>query len=62
MGISDRYKSAEGAITRPAILRDLAIAVGGLILLHIVRPFYSGPTGSRGVITPFGRIIGIPAK
>ncbi len=59
MGISDRYKTAEGALTRPAIVRDLVIAAGALILLYMVWPFYSVPTGSRGVITQFGRIIGI---
>jgi prohibitin 2 len=59
MGIPDRYKSVEGAFSRPAIRRDLLIGLGALILLYIVWPFYSVPTGSRGVITQFGRIIGI---
>jgi prohibitin 2 len=44
---------------RPAIVRDAAIAVGVLILLMILWPFYSVPTGSRGVITQFGKITGI---
>jgi regulator of protease activity HflC (stomatin/prohibitin superfamily) len=37
------------------------IAIAGLALLTIwgVWPFYSVPTGSRGVITQFGRIVGI---
>ncbi len=43
----------------PAIIRDAAIAVGVLILLMIIWPFYSVPTGSRGVITQFGKIVGI---
>jgi prohibitin 2 len=34
-------------------------AVVSLIALMICWPFYSVPTGSRGVVTQFGRIIGI---
>jgi regulator of protease activity HflC (stomatin/prohibitin superfamily) len=44
---------------RPAIFRDAAITVGVLILLMILWPFYSVPTGSRGVVTQFGKITGI---
>src|ERR1700676_1507577 len=36
-----------------------AAAVAGLILLWIVWPFNSVPTGSRGVVTQFGKIVGI---
>src|ERR1700675_2917535 len=36
-----------------------AAAAVGLILLFIVWPFNSVPTGSRGVVTQFGRIVGI---
>src|SRR5579863_5705499 len=39
--------------------RWAAAAVAGLILLWIVWPFNSVPTGSRGVVTQFGRIVGI---
>jgi regulator of protease activity HflC (stomatin/prohibitin superfamily) len=35
------------------------LIVGALIIMMIVWPFYSVPTGSRGVITQFGRIVGI---
>lgn len=42
-----------------AIIRDAAFAVGVLILLLILWPFNSVPTGSRGVVTQFGRITGI---
>jgi len=59
MGIADRYKSAEGSFIQPAVRRDIIIGIGVLILLYLVWPFYSVPTGSRGVITQFGRIIGI---
>jgi regulator of protease activity HflC (stomatin/prohibitin superfamily) len=42
-----------------AIIRDTAIGIGVLIVLMIAWPFYSVPVGSRGVVTQFGRIIGI---
>jgi prohibitin 2 len=58
MNIPARYATADG-LHRPAIIRDVAIAVGALILLMILWPFYSVPTGSRGVITQFGKIVGI---
>lgn len=35
------------------------IAVAALLLFWILWPFYSVPTGSRGVVTQFGRIVGI---
>lgn len=41
------------------IIKWCAIAVGIFILLMIVWPFNSVPTGSRGVVTQFGRIVGI---
>lgn len=43
----------------PIIARDAAIGIGALVGLAICWPFYSVPTGSRGVITQFGRIVGI---
>ncbi|HVO46206.1 MAG TPA: prohibitin family protein [Steroidobacteraceae bacterium] len=36
-----------------------AIIVVAVIVLFIIWPFYSVPTGSRGVVTQFGRIVGI---
>ncbi len=58
MNTTTRYLMADGP-RWPAIIRDAAIAVGVLILLMIIWPFYSVPTGSRGVITQFGKIVGI---
>jgi prohibitin 2 len=58
MNIVTRYSTADG-VHGPAIIRDAAIAVGVLILLIVIWPFYSVPTGSRGVITQFGKIVGI---
>jgi regulator of protease activity HflC (stomatin/prohibitin superfamily) len=43
----------------PAVVRDAGIALAILIGVLWLNPFYSVPTGSRGVITQFGRIIGI---
>ena len=57
MNIVTRYSTADG-VRGPAIIRDAAIAVGVLILLIVIWPFYSVPTGSRGVITQFGKIVG----
>ncbi len=58
MTIATRYSTADGANV-PAIVRDLALVAAAAILLMIVWPFYSVPTGSRGVITQFGKIVGI---
>lgn len=44
-------------------LRKIGITIGIIIaaafLLTILWPFYSVPTGSRGVVTQFGKIVGI---
>ncbi len=58
MNTGTRYVTADGP-RWPSIIRDAAIAVGVLILLMIIWPFYSVPTGSRGVVTQFGKIVGI---
>ena len=58
MNIANRYSTPDG-IRGPAIIRDVVIAIGILILLMMLWPFYSVPTGSRGVITQFGKIVGI---
>lgn len=43
----------------PLIARDAVLGFVGLVVLSWLWPFYSVPTGSRGVITQFGRIIEI---
>jgi prohibitin 2 len=58
MSIATRYMTDDGP-RWPTIIRDAALALGAFILLLIVWPFYSVPTGSRGVITQFGKIVGI---
>jgi prohibitin 2 len=44
------------------LIRWAGIALAALIVLVIVWPFYSVPTGSRGVVTRFGAIVGIEAE
>ena len=58
MDIAKRYTTPDG-VRRPAIIRDVVIGIILLILVMILWPFYSVPTGSRGVITQFGKIVGI---
>ncbi len=38
------------------------LALVTIIVLMLVWPFYSVPTGSRGVVTRFGAIVGIEAE
>jgi regulator of protease activity HflC (stomatin/prohibitin superfamily) len=63
MDILDRYSKVtshgERAFNVPRIIRDIALLVGAWILLALLWPFYSVPTGSRGVVTQFGKIVGI---
>jgi prohibitin 2 len=62
MSIKDRYISGSGSQENPrwgAMLRDAVILLAALIFLMKMWPFYSVPTGSRGVVTQFGKIVGI---
>jgi prohibitin 2 len=43
-------------------LRRILIGVVALIALAVLWPFYSVPTGSRGVVTQFGKIVGIEGE
>jgi prohibitin 2 len=61
MDLATRYSTGSGA-NRPAIVRDVIIAAVVLVLLLICWPFYSVPTGSRGVVTQFGKIVGIEGE
>jgi prohibitin 2 len=40
----------------------IVIAIAVVLVLVVVWPFYSVPTGSRGVITQFGKIVGIEGE
>jgi prohibitin 2 len=46
--------------TRP--LKYIAIAVVVIVVLVLIWPFYAVPTGSRGVVTQFGKIVGIEGE
>jgi prohibitin 2 len=59
MSFASRYLTTDKEFRWDAIVRDLVIAMAVLILLIVVWPFYSVPTGSRGVVTQFGKITGI---
>lgn len=41
------------------LIRNIGIGIVVVILLRLLWPFYSVPTGSRGVITQFGKIVGV---
>ena len=43
-------------------LRRICIVIAGVIVLVLLWPFYSVPTGSRGVVTQFGKIVGIEGE
>src|SRR5262245_4505653 len=49
-------------IDRPKLLRNIVLGVIAVIALSIIWPFYSVPTGSRGVVTQFGKIVGIEGE
>lgn len=54
-----RYIDKEGKPVPGALIRDVGIAVLVLIALKLLWPFNSVPTGSRGVVTQFGKIVRI---
>jgi regulator of protease activity HflC (stomatin/prohibitin superfamily) len=59
---ADNYGSPakkETVVRWGAIMRDIGILIVTLIAIAIIWPFYSVPTGSRGVVTQFGKIVGI---
>jgi prohibitin 2 len=62
MNIATRYLTADKDINWGTVVRDGAIGIAVLILVTIIWPFYSVPTGSRGVVTQFGRITGIEGE
>jgi regulator of protease activity HflC (stomatin/prohibitin superfamily) len=61
MDLVTRYNKGS-EVNRFAIARDAIVAVLALIVLAICWPFYSVPTGSRGVVTQFGKIVGIEGE
>ena len=47
---------------RGTIIRNAGIGLAAAVALFLIWPFYSVPTGSRGVVTQFGRIVGIEGE
>lgn len=48
--------------TNVTIAKWAGVGIGGLILASLIWPFYSVPTGSRGVVTQFGQIVGVEGE
>jgi prohibitin 2 len=61
LSIQGRYIK-DGDANFAAILRDFVIGFVLLITFMLCWPFYSVPTGSRGVVTQFGKIVGVEAE
>ena len=62
MNLQSRYIDQHGSTDRRRLLLDGIKVVLVLILLLVAWPFYSVPTGSRGVVTQFGKIVGIEGE
>jgi len=62
MNLKERYLDQHGDPRLLALVRDIAAVVFAIVLFAICWPFYSVPTGSRGVVTQFGRIVGVEAE
>jgi len=56
MQLSDMTPASKGLVGK------IAMALGAVIVIYILWPFYSVPTGSRGVVTQFGKIVGIEGE
>lgn len=46
-------------LSNGSLLRTIILLIVGWMVVSTIWPFYSVPTGSRGVVTQFGKIIGI---
>lgn len=57
-----RYLTDKNELNIFAIARDGVATLAGIILLVYVWPFASVPTGHRGVVTQFGKIVGIESE
>ena len=62
MNLQSRYIDQHGSPDRRKLLLDGIKVVLVLFLLLVAWPFYSVPTGSRGVVTQFGKIVGIEGE
>ncbi|HWK84263.1 MAG TPA: SPFH domain-containing protein [Caldimonas sp.] len=52
----------DGGRLSPRSIKWAAAAVALLLAVYVLWPFYSVPTGSRGVVTQFGKIVGIEGE
>jgi regulator of protease activity HflC (stomatin/prohibitin superfamily) len=55
-------KMLQGSANGFFSFKSLALLIAALIALRFLWPFYSVPTGSRGVVTQFGKIVGIEGE
>jgi regulator of protease activity HflC (stomatin/prohibitin superfamily) len=59
MNLRTRYFDQHNQLIQGTVVRDAVMGIAAFIVLAICWPFYSVPTGSRGVVTQFGKIVGI---
>lgn len=52
----------EGSPLQGRAIRAVLVLVALAVIVPLLWPFYSVPTGSRGVVTQFGRIVGIEGE
>jgi regulator of protease activity HflC (stomatin/prohibitin superfamily) len=55
-------KMMQGSANGFFSLKSLVLLIAVLLALRFLWPFYSVPTGSRGVVTQFGKIVGIEGE
>lgn len=60
--IKSFFLNEDGDISVPAVVGSSVAAIAALVVLVSAWPFYSVPTGSRGVVTQFGKIVGIEGE
>lgn len=56
------FESALNRTGQRSLVRNLVLSVVGLFVLWVVWPFNTVPTGHRGVVTQFGKIMGIESE
>jgi prohibitin 2 len=59
MNFKERYKGQDGYFKTFNIALDVVLAVVALTIFLAFQPFSTVPTGTRGVVTQFGAIVGI---
>ena len=59
---NSRGETVAEVVNIVAVVRDVAIFFGALILIAWLNPFNTVPTGTRGVVTQFGKIVQIEGE